>query len=317
MIFINNWRYMVIVWKPFNRLFQIFTLILLAAGCAGCEPLFSETGCPSDEWTVISNRHFGQSALSVMFGDAVTGVAADLSGKIYFTEDGGASWTGTIKAGASRAAMEILEGNRKMWYIGVGGDMLASTDRGHTWESAGPFPWNGHVEYISFSDELVGWGMTTEYRNFYATADGGKTWKALPLPEGMAAPAALHLRSPRDGYILDTVGNLFVSADGGESWETRPIGLAEGEKIPALNHSAAVRFSDARHGVMAVTTIGGGTGRTRVLRTFDGGETWMEEPLPVPMGMFHLSRDGVFLTHLDLYDNGKITLLCSARSSNS
>jgi hypothetical protein len=65
-----------------------------------------------------------------------------------------------------------------------------------------------------------------------------------------------------------------------------------------------------------LTVLGGGTGRTRALRTSDGGATWTEEPLPVPMGMFHLSRDGVFLTHMDLYDNGKITLLCSAKSLN-
>lgn len=300
--------------KSFNRFVWIFALMILTAGCSGFEPLFSESGCPSDEWTVIGNMHFGQSALSVMFGDAVTGIAADLSGRIYYTGDGGATWTGTIKAGPSRAALEILERNRKMWYIGVGGDLLQSIDRGKTWESAGTFPWTRHVEYISFTDELAGWGMTTEQPDFYATADGGKTWKKIPLPNGMASPAALHLRTPLDGYILDTAGNLFVSADGGESWETHPIGLGEGEKIPTLNHSAAVRFSDSLHGVIAATTIGGGTGRTRALRTSDGGATWVEESLPVPIGMFHLSRDGVYLTHVDLYDHGKITLLCSARA---
>jgi photosystem II stability/assembly factor-like uncharacterized protein len=307
---------MVIARKLFARWMGVFILTILTTGCGGLEPLFSGTGCPSDEWTVIGNMHFGQSALSVMFGDAVTGVAGDLSGKIYYTEDGGTTWTGTIKAGASRAALEILEGNSGIWYIGVGGDLEHSVDRGHTWKSAGLFPWTGHVEYISFSDELDGWGMTTEQPDFYATADGGKTWNAIPLPEGMGRPAALHLRTPRDGYILDTAGNLFISADGGANWEMRSIGLADGDRIPTLNHSAAVRFSNARYGVIAVMTIGGGTGRTRALRTSDGGATWIEEPLPVPMGMFHLSRDGVYLTHMDLYDNGKITLLCSANSLN-
>jgi hypothetical protein len=35
------------------------------------------------------------------------------------------------------------------------------------------------------------------------------------------------------------------------------------------------------------------------------------------MGMFHLTRDGVLLTHVDLYDQGKITLVCSARARPS
>jgi hypothetical protein len=308
---------MVAARKRIARYMWILPLMILAAGCAGCEPLFSETGCPSDEWTVIGNMHFGQSALSVMFGDAVTGMAADLSGTIYYTEDGGASWTGTIKAGASRAALEILEGNRKMWYIGVGGDLEQSVDRGHTWNSAGPFPWTRHVEYISFSDELTGWGMTTEQPDFYTTADGGTSWTAIPLPEGMGRPAALHLRTARDGYILDTAGLLFVTADGGENWTMRSLGLSGDEAIPTLNHSAVIRFSDALHGVAAFSVLGGGEGRTRALRTSDGGATWREEPLPAPIGMFHLSRDGVYLTHMDLYDNGKITLLCSTQSSNS
>ena len=303
---------MVIARNPITRWLGLLPLIILTAGCAGFEPLFSESGCPSDEWTVIGNMHFGQSALSIMFGDAVTGIAGDLGGNIHYTGDGGTTWTATAKAGASRAALEILEGNRRMWYIEVGGDVLTSTDLGHTWKSLGPFPWRGHVEYVSFSDERTGWGMTTERREFYATADGGKSWTAIPLPEGMGRPAALHLRTARDGYILDTAGYLFATADGGKNWTARSLGLAEGETIPPLNHSAAVRFSDALRGVAVFSVLGGGEGRTRALRTSDGGATWREEPLPAPIGMFHLSRDGVFLTHMDLYDNGKITLLCSA-----
>ncbi len=307
-----------------QTLFWILFLLGLSSGCAGVtrsenpQPTPSpKAGCVSDDWTVVRNAHFGQSALSVMFGDESFGVAADLSGKIYYTEDGGTTWTGTIKAGASRAALEISEGNRQVWYIGVGGDLELSTDRGRTWRSVGPFPWTRHVEYISFADELSGWGMTTEQPTFYSTADGGKSWTAIPLPEEMGAPAALHLRTPEEGYLLDVAGNLFISADGGKTWGKRSLELPEGKTIPTLNHSAVVRFSDAMHGVIALNLIGGGEGAVRGMRTADGGATWTEETVPVPMGMFHLSRDGVYQTHMDLYDNGKITLLCSAKSLHS
>ncbi len=291
----------------------IFLILLLAsAGCGG-KPLSAPASCSSPEWAVLRETHFGQSTLSVMFGDANFGVAADLAGRIYYTEDGGTTWTATIKAGASRAAIEVSEQNRRIWYIGVGGDIELSTDRGRTWTSVGPFAWNRHVEYVSFADERNGWGMTSENPILYATADGGRQWTTIPLPPGMGFPAALHLRTPRSGYLLDTAGNLYISHDGGESWIVRPIGLADGETIPTLNHSAALRFTDANHGLIAVTTIGGGTGKVRALRTADGGATWTAEPLPLTMGMFHLSRDGVYLTHVDLNDQGKITLLCSAR----
>jgi hypothetical protein len=296
--------------------FCILTGLLLSTGCAGIAQTTpsSNPDCTSDDWTIVRAMHFGQSTLSVMFGDESFGVATDLGGGIHYTEDGGSTWTYTIKAGLSRVALEVSEGNRRIWHIGLGGDVLLSTDRAHTWQEVGPFPHNGHVEYVSFSDENNGWGVTTELRTIFSTADGGKTWSAHPFPEEMGRPAALHLRTPRDGYLLDTAGHLFISSDGGESWQMRSLNLPEGVAIPTLNHSAAVRFSDAAHGAIALNTIGGGVGRVFALRTADGGLTWAEESLPVPMGMFHLTRDGVLLTHVDLYDNGKITLVCSAKS---
>ena len=127
--------------------FRILFWMILSAGCAPLMPpgtaqtaLAPKVKCPSDDWTVVRNAHFGQSALSVMFGDESFGVAADLAGRIHYTEDGGTTWTGTIKAGASRAALEISEGNRQVWYIGVGGDLLLSTDRAHTWRIPGVRP---------------------------------------------------------------------------------------------------------------------------------------------------------------------------------
>jgi hypothetical protein len=89
------------------------------------------------------------------------------------------------------------------------------------------------------------------------------------------------------------------------------IHLPEGSTIPTLNHSAAMRFTDAEHGFIALNLLSGGSGRVLGLRTEDGGATWTEEPLPVPMGMFHLTRDGAYLTHVDLIDHGKVTVLCS------
>jgi hypothetical protein len=295
-----------------NPVFVLLLGLVFSAGCAAAPGSAEAAGCPFDSWTVLRNGHFGQTALTIVFGDAAFGVAADTAGRIYYTEDGGTTWTGTIRAGASRAAIEISEGDRRIWYLGVGGDLEQSVDRGRTWRPAGTFPWTRHVEYLSFADADNGWGMTTEQRLLYVTADGGKTWRTLPFPEEMGRPAALHLRTPADAYLLDTSGNLHVTRDGGGSWEVHPIGLEAGRSIPVLNHSAAVRFSDAQHGVIALNTIGGGEAGTRALRTADGGATWTVELLPVPLGMFALSRDGVFLTHMDLYDNGKITLLCSA-----
>jgi photosystem II stability/assembly factor-like uncharacterized protein len=260
--------------------------------------------------------HFGQSSLAVMFADESFGVATDLGGGIYYTEDGGDSWRYSEKAGASRVGLEVADRN-SIWHIGVGGAVRHSVDGAHAWQFVSSLPYGRHVEYLSFADDGNGWMVTTELRTFYITADGAKTWRAEELPGAMGAPAALHLRTPRDGYLLDAAGNLFITADGGDSWRMQSIGLADGITLPTLNHSAAMRFVDGRRGLIVLSVIDGDSGRVFALRTEDGGATWAEESLPVTMGMFHLSRNGEYLTHVDLVDQGKITLLCSSKLVNS
>ena len=268
-------------------------------------------GCSSapDAWTVVATAHFGGPTLAVMFRDASFGIATDLDGGIHYSEDGGQTWTYAATSGLSRVALE-MEGGR-IWHVGFGGWLSRSGDDGHTWEGIGPLPHSGHLEYISFADENAGWAVSTERTDIFITSDGGLTWESLPFPDGMGRPAALHLRTPQDGYLLDTTGALFVTADGGAAWTRLVLPCGEGWTLPPLNHSAALRFTDAAHGFVALSLMGEGEGRVLGLRTSDGGRTWIDETLPVPLGMFHLTRDGLTLTHVDLLDHGRITILRS------
>jgi photosystem II stability/assembly factor-like uncharacterized protein len=277
---------------------------------AGTAPT-AEPLCAFDAWTAVRRTTFPQITLSTMFADDSFGVAADIGGGINYTEDGGATWTYADKAGFSRVALDMA-GRDMIWHIGYGGALRRSTDRARTWEYLSSLPYGGHVEYVSFDDAQTGWVVTTELNSFFVTRDGGKTWITRPLPDGMAFPAAIHLRTPTAGYLLDITGNLFASTDGGETWAKRSIGLAAGWTIPTLNHSAAMRFLDDRRGILALSVIGDGTGRVYGLRTLDGGTTWTEEAIAVPMGMFHLTRDGMYLTHVELTNQANITLLCSS-----
>jgi photosystem II stability/assembly factor-like uncharacterized protein len=290
-----------------TRAVLLLAALLLAACGGNVHP--SASGCAFGEWTIIRRTDFPRTTLSVMFGDAFFGIATDLGGEISYTEDAGAGWVHAGKAGLSRVALDMA--GDWIWHVGFGGALTRSIDRGRTWEYVSSLPYDGHVEYLGFADSQTGWAVTSETKLIYTTRDGGRTWGSLPLPEGMGFPSALNLRTPSEGRLLDTSGILFLTTDGGGTWSRRSIGLAEGWTIPTLNHSAAMRFTDNLHGIIALEIIGDGTGRTLTLRTEDGGLTWREETLPVPMGMFHLSRDGVFLTHVDLLDQSRITILCS------
>jgi hypothetical protein len=294
---------------------------ILLAGCAravagSAAPAATATGCPAGGWTVVGRTAFPRTTLSVMFADASFGIATDTGGGIYYTEDGGGSWTYAATAGLSRVALDMMDPGM-IWHIGLGGALSRSTDRGRTWQFIRSLPHNRHLEYLSFADPLAGWALSTERTDLFVTENGGQSWNTLPLPDGMEFPAAINLRTPAEGRLLDTAGNLFTSLDGGTTWRRGSIGLAAGETIPTLNHSAAMRFTGGGNGVIALETLAGGGGRAYALRTADGGATWTEEALPLPMGMFHLTWDGMYLTHVDLIDQSKITILCSAPTTGS
>jgi hypothetical protein len=265
--------------------------------------------CAFTEWTTLAGVNFGEPTLSVMFRDEFFGIATNLNGGIYFTDDGGNSWTFAARSGLSRVALEMTGDN--IWHVGFGGEVTRSSDNGRTWQVLSSLPHSGHIEYMSFADDVHGWAVTTELRDILVTNDGARTWGRLPLPDAMGRPAALHMLTPSDVYLLDTDGNLFATHDDGQTWDMLSINLPENSTIPTLNHSAAMRFTDVDHGFIALNILVDGSGRVFGLRTTDSGITWVQESIPVPMGMFHLTRDGIYLTHVDLIDQGKITLLCS------
>ena len=292
----------------FHLIFEFLLIALLAA----CSP-HASSPCTSDTWEIVGQVDFGQPTISVMFRDPTFGIAADLGGGIHFTEDGGKTWTLATDAGFSRVALD-MDANT-IWHVGYGGALLRSIDSGHTWEHISQLPHSGHIEYISFSDLMNGWFVTTEVRKLFITTDGGTNWNALSLPDDMGRVASIQQRTTDEGYLLDTSGNLFITRDGGLSWTKRSLPSVEGLTIPDQNHSTALRFMDEKNGLAALNLVGGGTSKVYVLRTSDGGSTWTEELLPVSIGMFFLTRDGTLLTYVDLLDHSKFTLLCAPGSN--
>jgi photosystem II stability/assembly factor-like uncharacterized protein len=152
---------------------------------------------------------------------------------------------------------------------------------------------------LTFADAETGWfGSGVK---FEMTTDGGATWKELTLPKGISKVAAISLRTPTNGYLVDANGVLHSTHDGGETWSSQSLGL-EAPSImgfgsgPFINETpqAAVRFLDANHGLVVL----GLSGKTNLmaLRTADGGKTWKEESLPAELGTPYISRDGRFLT---------------------
>jgi photosystem II stability/assembly factor-like uncharacterized protein len=177
-------------------------------------------------------------------------------------------------------------------------NLSVSTDSGKTWKVVtGKAGGMGCI--LAFADAKTGWlGFGAK---FEMTADGGDTWKELALPKDVSKVAAISLRTPTDGYLVDGAGVLHITKDGGKTWLSHSMGLVNPSILgfssgAFVNETpqAAVRFIDADHGLVVL----GLSGKTSLvaLRTADGGKTWKEENLPAELGKPYLSRDGKFLT---------------------
>ena len=188
-------------------------------------------------------------------------------------------------------------------------NLSVSNDGGKTWKAiegkAG-----GLGCLLAFADANTGWfGFGNK---FQMTADGGKTWNDLTLPNDVSKVAAISLRTQKDGYLIDDKGVLYVTQDGGKTWSSRSLGLKDPGNMGFVTQGfvneipqAAVRFIDASNGLVVL----GLSGKTTMvaLRTTDGGKTWKEETLPARPGAPYISRDGKFIA-VNKWNDGVILL---------
>ncbi|MCP4598958.1 MAG: hypothetical protein GY847_00180 [Proteobacteria bacterium] len=189
-----------------------------------------------------------------------------------------------------------------------------STDGALTWQDTEGNRQSGGCA-SSFIDAETGWVYSLSFDKLEQTTDGGATWEELSLPEDLQDVVAISLQTPTDGYLFDTAGILYVTQDGGTSWSLHPVDLdLEAFQMLSLQTvSAAVRFFDADHGIVAVKLLANGSSQVVVTRTKDGGQTWEQESaMPFDYDAVpYLSHDGMFLT---VYAAGEITLFRYAGS---
>lgn len=193
-------------------------------------------------------------------------------------------------------SMDIVD-VQTIWQCGLK-SVSVSTDGGKTWKAVADKA-GGMGCLVAFADANTGW--LGSGNKFQMTTDGGATWKELVLPQGVEKVAAVSLRTRTDGYLVDAKGVLHITRDGGATWSSRSLGLDAPNILgfgsgPFINEipQAAVRFTDANHGVIIL----GLSGKTSLiaLRTADGGKTWKEENVPAELGTPYLSRDGKLLS---------------------
>lgn len=198
-------------------------------------------------------------------------IYAPLNGKLYFTEDGGASWN-TKPACPSGVWKVLIEPqDPDVLYAFATGTLHKSADAGNTWTQIA-----GSV--MSFARDpnypnrlfVGGW-----YGSVRKSVDGGDTWTELPTGSGSVISALAV--SPVDSLTLyaGTSGDcdypgegVYASTNGGLTWALTSSGLPHTD-IKTL-------FVDPLHPdtVFAATSGGCLYSGYGLYRSTDGGQSW-------------------------------------------
>lgn len=233
----------------------------------------------------------GLNLMSIVCFDYVAGVNRKLvaqeavgasQGKVFFTDDNGATWT-SVNIGGAAAGHGAKRGNAlfaldagNIWLASAAGYIYKSTDGGATWvaEESGVIA-VGDYNAIHFADEKNGFAVGAA-GVVARTRDGGITWNAVTVVTGTPALNAVFALDSNRVWVGTATGKLFYTVDGGVTWSERTF---TGSGAGAVTD---VQFINDYVGFMTKNTAGP---VGSILRTINGGYDWETFTTPANTGL--------------------------------
>lgn len=153
----------------------------------------------------------------------------------------------------------------------------------------------GYSSNLSILDAVHAWLLLPNpdfyTGTLYRTADGGQTWNSDPVPFG---GGLMQFLDASTGRILADRGaaagsqavELYQTTDGGVRWvsvfHNDPTQAGSSDSLPLSGTKNGMTFVDARIGF--VTGSRPMEGDIYLFATHDGGSTWAQQNLPLPAG---------------------------------
>jgi photosystem II stability/assembly factor-like uncharacterized protein len=195
------------------------------------------------------------------------------AGRILHTSDG-ATWQEQSVSQRHYFTDVAFADAQHGWAVGTAGAIRHTTDGGVTWaaQALGTRTAFQQVEAPSPTDAWV-LGMTPGSAGaevFMRTTDAGSSWTTLSPPEDFW-PFTMRFVSGAEGWAAGwgrKETEIAHTTDGGATWTRSVLKGAAGGMLPL-----AMDFTDPQHGWLVGTMFATGAGA--VLRTQDGGATWM------------------------------------------
>jgi len=207
----------------------------------------------------------------LVFTTAKRGVVVTTSGRIDYTEDGGTHWRQGSDA-HNAAAIDFVD-SLDGWAITVRhsntgvtyGPLLHTTDAGASWSEL-PVPPEGALATVDFTDDLVGYGLTSAGALLF-TNDRGKIWRRIQTP---VAISDLCFVNDLEGWIAGAGTIYFLNA--GVLTTSLPASrvgtMTDLVPTPTLACAGQAVWADY------VFRVGNGNASTVLIRTLDGGQSW-------------------------------------------
>ncbi len=178
--------------------------------------------------------------------------------------------------------------------------VLHTSDGGLSWTRQLAGAGQGHPRYMKFFDVAVGvFALIGTSPLLYRTADGGRTWSAVPVPKVRGTVLSWSFVDSDFGWMLASGPSfttppsayLYRTEDGGVSWTNLGLPAA------APDQAFQVSFSYFTTGWLTSANVG-----PYAYKTQDFGDTWTRIPLPAPQGGW--PRGGRFLVVVEPSSGG-------------
>jgi hypothetical protein len=226
-------------------------------------------------------------AVSPSFASDQTVYVGTKTGAIFRSTNGGVVWTllGELGSEVRTVVVSPTFSADGVVYVSAVGGIFRSNDRGLTWTKTGPA--GATTAQLAISPQFASDGtvLAGTVRGLWVTRDGGQSWSLLaaaPLSSTSYVDAvAISPNYGTDQTMLVSIRGqgLYRSTDGGNTF------VAVGTALIAANHavldfenpaSSPIQFSPAYATDQTVYAFGD----MDVMRSTDGGVTWVVVPLP-------------------------------------
>ena len=214
-----------------------------------------------------------EEVINMSFASENIGFRIGRHGLVAKTVDGGTTWNklnaNTVTDNIRIKFVDINTGwilNNSNYGLST---VLKTIDGGITWQKKLITNNNRGLNDLFFVDNKNGWAVGTF--DVYKTTDGGENWFSVSLGRTFFAES-IYFSDSKNGWILGSDNSkrqILKTTNGGDSWSVIQTPIIPNRQ----NNAYKIYFKNVNEGWVIGSQV--------VLRTTDGGQTWLEQNFKV------------------------------------